>query len=304
MNIYITASGKKDGFGSQYLSKILALMFCDHYNFKYVHTKLYDLDFKQQDKLGENFYKFNKKQTWLDYWEKIFNLEKLYPILNEKDYDFIFDLTDVIKNNFITMNDDYLYHNFNPYEKIIDISKKYKQNQKLLFIIKEFPKMNFYQINNQNNIINKLRVNYINNIKLPEDSFNVALHKRKSHRVKSRYQKYGELDYQTIFKKLYNKYKNIKFWIFSDGSKEDFNNFNFVDDLNATLSISNTKINNITFCFNKNSLESFKLLTSADILILDKSSFGFCAGLLNKNNVIYTDYWDQSYNEFINSNSI
>lgn len=304
MNIYITASGKKDGFGSQYLSKILALMFCDHYNFKYVHTKLYHLDFKQQDKLGENFYKFNRKQTWLDYWEKIFNLEKLYPILNEKDYDFIFDLTDVIKNNFITMNDDYLYHNFNPYEKIIDISKKYKQNQKLLFIIKEFPKMNFYKINNQNNIINKLRVNYINNIKLPEDSFNVALHKRKSHRVKSRYQKYGELDYQTIFKKLYNKYKNIKFWIFSDGSKEDFNNFNFVDDLNATLSISNTKINNITFCFNKNSLESFKLLTSADILILDKSSFGFCAGLLNKNNVIYTDYWDQSYNEFINSNSI
>jgi hypothetical protein len=304
MNIYITASGKKDGFGSQYLSKILALMFCDHYNFKYVHTKLYDLDFKQQDKLGENFYKFNKKQTWLDYWEKIFNLEKLYPIYNKKDYDFIFDLTDVIKNNFITMNDDYLYHNFNPYEKIIEISKNYKKNQKLLFIIKEFPKMNLYQINNQNNIINKLRMNYINNIKLAEDTFNVALHKRKSHRVKSRYQKYGELDYQTIFKKLYNKNKNIKFWIFSDGSREDFNNFNFIDDLNATLSISNTKINNITFCFNKNSLESFKLLTSADILILDKSSFGFCAGLLNKNQVIYTDYWDQPYNEFINSNSI
>ena len=63
-------------------------------------------------------------------------------------------------------------------------------------------------------------------------------------------------------------------------------------------------IDNITFCFNKNSLESFKLLTSADIIILDKSSFGFCAGLLNKNKVIYTDYWDKPYNEFVNSNSI
>ena len=149
-------------------------------------------------------------------------------------------------------------------------------------------------------------MNYINNIKLAEDTFNVALHKRKSHRVKSRYQKYGELDYKDIFLKNNNKYnkKNIKFWIFSDGCKEDFNNFNFMDNLNASLSINNIKINNITFCFNKNSLESFKLLTSADILILDKSSFGFCAGLLNKNNVIYTDYWDQPFNEFINSNSI
>ena len=55
MNIYITASGKKDGFGSQYLSKILAILFCKHYNFNYVHTKLSDLDFKEFDaKIIEN----------------------------------------------------------------------------------------------------------------------------------------------------------------------------------------------------------------------------------------------------------
>ena len=74
-------------------------------------TPLDNIPLEQQDELCESFYKFKKKDIWLNYWENIFNLSKIYPIVNTNNYDLIFDLTDVVKNNFITMEQDYLYSN-------------------------------------------------------------------------------------------------------------------------------------------------------------------------------------------------
>ena len=45
--------------------------------------------------------------------------------------------------------------------------------------------------------------------------------------------------------------------------------------------------------------ETFHHFVNSDILILDKSSFGYVAGLYNPNTVIYNPYWDKQYSKWI-----
>ena len=56
-NIYITTHGKKDGVGSQVLSKILAMIYCKEHQYQYIHTPLETLDYRDQDKTAELYYK-------------------------------------------------------------------------------------------------------------------------------------------------------------------------------------------------------------------------------------------------------
>ena len=73
-NIHITACGKKDGVGSQVLSKILAIMFCKKNNFTYVHTPLQFLDYKNQDPHGEKEYKLGRESKYVHEWNEMLNI--------------------------------------------------------------------------------------------------------------------------------------------------------------------------------------------------------------------------------------
>ena len=52
------------------------------------------------------------------------------------------------------------------------------------------------------------------------------------------------------------------------------------------------------FSLKTDSMETFHHFVKADILILDKSSFGYVAGLYNTNNVIYNPFWDKKYHKW------
>ena len=76
MPIYITATGKKDGLGSQLLSKILGMIFAKKNNFTYVHTPFKTLDVKHQDDDGINFQKKGIFHKWVNKWEKFVNIQE------------------------------------------------------------------------------------------------------------------------------------------------------------------------------------------------------------------------------------
>ena len=42
-----------------------------------------------------------------------------------------------------------------------------------------------------------------------------------------------------------------------------------------------------------NSLEAFNIMTEANILVMHVSAFSYCAGLFNKNFVIYPEFHDK-----------
>lgn len=327
---YITACGKQDGFGSQTLSKILAYIFCEYYNYIYVHTKLNNIEVKHkniiQDKIGHQEYLNGNTKKWNDNWEYLINLSSNY-VENYK-YDLEVDLTDVLKSGQISMNNNYLWHNFDP-NKIIQNYKidKYK-NIKILFKVKEFPKIDTYESLFIDKCINKLRILYnpINtNLLFNKESFNIVVHKRMSGPYK--YTNNTNLNnkncrvtlntyFINLFKKLYLKYKseNPIFWIFSDGELDDFKELKVINYANhnniiKTNIITDTEENNkynfdINLLLQYNSQLTFQHFVKADILILDKSSFGYVAGLYNENTVIYNSYWDTKKHDWVVASEI
>ena len=159
-NIYITACGKKDGLGSQISSKILAILFCKKNNYTYVHTPLQILDYVHkgdiQDYNGFNAYQNGKGFEWVNTWENMLNISN--KLVNKNDYDKIIDITDVLKSGQITMKDNYLWHDFNP-KKIIE-KHNLKPYTKVLFLIKEFPKIDHYHESFCEPILKQLKANY------------------------------------------------------------------------------------------------------------------------------------------------
>ena len=55
----------------------------------------------------------------------------------------------------------------------------------------------------------------------------------------------------------------------------------------------------INMMLKTDSQEAFHHFVNADILVTDKSSFGYTAGLYNENIVIYNPYWDKKYSKWI-----
>ena len=123
--IFITAVGKKDGAGSQVLSKILAIVYCKKNNFEYVHVPLKTLDVKDQDESGKKAYRKGKGNQWVLQWENLLNIGKNFKKLHEIQYDIKINLTCLRKEKQITMKDNYLQHNFDPTKRINYYINKY-----------------------------------------------------------------------------------------------------------------------------------------------------------------------------------
>ena len=313
LEVFITACGKKDGFGSQTLSKILALLFCRKHGFTYVHTPLRFLDAKEQDISGTKAYNNNQGPQWVKSFENLLNIgHNEINIDNKNNYDIIIDLTDVIKTKQINMNNNYLWHDFDPFPLIQNYMKNIKS--RTLFKIKEFPKIDIYDNALVNSVLNELIGKYKKNLNVKNleleinNKFNIVIHKR--HTRGNRLKRDTNLNhinnrvtlnnyYIEIIKKLRKQYENkdIEFWIYSDGNKSDFKEFEFIYENQAIINSDDPiKIN---FMLQTDSRKALNHFINADVLVLDKSSFGYVAGLYNENTVIYNPYWDKKCHRWI-----
>lgn len=329
-NFYVTACGKKDGFGSQSLSKILAFLFCKYNNYTYIHSPLNDIEVKHkniiQDKIGYQHYLNGKSKLWNNLWDNMLNISN--DFIYNHTFDMIVDITNVSKTGQISIKNNYLWHDFNPN----NIIKKYKiekyKNKKILFKIKEFPKIdkydNLFCEKNINILRNQFNYNFLENLLFEKNSFNIVVHKR----MTGPYKFNKNVDFNnpncrvtlnehfiSLFNKLYIKHKNNnpKFWIFSDGDINDFNELEIINNRDNHLNNTDTKVCkiknntndfNINLLLQYNSHSTFQHFVLADVLILDKSSFGYVAGIYNKNTVIYNPYWDKKKFDWLIANEI
>ena len=106
-----------------------------------------------------------------------------------------------------------------------------------------------------------------------KDKFNVAIHIRRgdvsSNKHTSRYT--PNSIYINLLTKIKIPTNDFVIHIFSQGNKNDFKEFSTLKDVQYHL---NTDVR-----------EAFHCLVKADLLIVCKSSFSYCAGLLNENMV-------------------
>lgn len=334
MSIYITATGKSDGVGSQTLSKILAIIYAKHNNFTYVHSPYQMIDVKDQDNTGLQAQKNGKINEWINKWENYFNLGHQELSINKlkKDVklDLIIDLTNVLKTGQITMKDNYLWHNFNPtsnINKVVSVNP----NKNILFLIKEFPKIDTYPASLVEEVIMNLHSKYNMNAKpeLPyfrtndtnnndnknsKTHINIVIHKR--HTRGNKYKPGMDLNspnsritfnkfYLDIIEKINNHFKNhnsnkeINFMLFTDGNKSDFPELVFSNNDMAKYNDINIRL-----MMGTDSMETIHYFANADILIMDKSSFSFIGALYNTSKIINNPYWDKSLSKWIDINNI
>ena len=116
---------------------------------------------------------------------------------------------------------------------------------------------------------------------------NIAIHIRRGDVSQySNNSRYVDLSYyQNIINKLANKYKNGNFFIFteiSNNNKDEFDNF-----------IKNNNNNNINMKLmaDLDILLTLEYLIKSDVLVMSKSSFSYIAGLYNNNEVYYMNFW-------------
>lgn len=147
-----------------------------------------------------------------------------------------------------------------------------------------------------NKVIEKIRKCYYSSNKpdiskiFLKDKYNIAVHIRRGDVSATQHvQRYTSNDtYIQLLSKM--KLPNNSFiHIFSEGSPNDFKEFT-------------NKYKNITLHLNTNIKETFHCMVKADLLILSKSSFSYCAGLLNENKVdgeIIKNWWHKPLKKWI-----
>ena len=298
--IFITAVGKKDGAGSQVLSKILAIVYCKKNNFEYVHVPLKTLDVKDQDESGKKAYRKGKGNQWVLQWENLLNIGKNFKKLHEIQYDIKINLTCLKKEKQITVKDNYLQHNFDPTKRINYYINKYP-NKRILFHVKEFPKFDRYEFEDYKDILSTLRQNSnLNRNILDKSKINIVLHIRYTRASAPRRDQhlFGYLlnNYEKFLQKIAEKLKNkdIQIYFISDTSKDRFKEFTFITNTIAKLNNSNNNsLNNIKFLLKTDSIECFNIMANADVLLMFASAYSYCAGLFNENFVIYPEFHDK-----------
>lgn len=111
------------------------------------------------------------------------------------------------------------------------------------------------------------------NIIIPD----IAIHIRRGDVKENNEKRFTNNDqYKQIISVLLETYPNYNITIFSEGKKEDFNDFIH---------------ERIYFQLNTDIEETFHSLVSAKILVTAKSSFSYCAALLNNNDIYYLQFW-------------
>lgn len=135
-----------------------------------------------------------------------------------------------------------------------------------------------------NDVVSTLREYYYSTLKPELENIDIAIHIRRgdvTNKMKQRYT--NNTYYNKIIKFLNNKYPDYNIIIFSEGKIEDFN------ELNG---------NNISFKLDTSLEETFHSMVSAKILVTAKSSFSYCAAILNTNKIYYIDFAHKPLNHW------
>jgi hypothetical protein len=183
-------------------------------------------------------------------------------------------------NNFINFESKFINVNqISNYETTI--LKKFKEGY---FVHGSLNPEYFYN----NNVLNLFREIYYSNSKPNIPTFdntkkNIAIHIRRGDVNPQKYP--GRFISNQIYIDLIKKIdlSNTLIHIFSEGKPEDFKDI-----------IQLFPENKFIFHLNENIQLTFHSMVKADILILSKSSFSYCAGLLNENTIIanlITSWW-------------
>ncbi len=107
----------------------------------------------------------------------------------------------------------------------------------------------------------------------------IAIHIRRGDVKKQNKKRYTpDNKYKEILTFFLEKYPNKKITIFSEGTLDSFKNLQH---------------HNVDFKLNTSTEETFHALVSAKILVTAKSSFSYCAALLNKNEIFYIPFWHE-----------
>jgi hypothetical protein len=252
MAFYYTNELRNDGFGAQYQTIIFAILYAEEFKkgiFLYTKPNL------------SHIY-----ENEAEYIQSIMNIEHKFELVENSN---------------------------NKHIEIIDIKKSYDTIE---------PNLNIYL---KSKTMEKIRecFNFNKNCKLYDNNFiNVAIHiKRPSlHKNIDIPEHYGNVDIKKIdikelpnltirhtndqyyiniidMIKKNNNNKPYKFHLFSEGSIEQFDLFNKLDD--------------IQFHLNEDLLNTYIYMIYADILVTSKSSFSYTAAILSKNNIIYQPFW-------------
>ncbi len=80
----------------------------------------------------------------------------------------------------------------------------------------------------------------------------------------------------------------VRFHVYSDGRREDFDRFTFTSDREARLEIgADRRIDGIRFHLRDDTMETLSRLAAARLLVPGKSTFGVLAALLTDGYVLY-----------------
>lgn len=126
-------------------------------------------------------------------------------------------------------------------------------------------------------VLTMIRTYYYSTNKPNIQNPDIAIHIRRGDVKENNEKRFTNNDqYKQIISFLLKTYPNYNITIFSEGKKEDFNDF-----INER----------IYFQLNTDIEETFHSLVSAKILVTAKSSFSYCAALLNNNDIYYLPFW-------------
>jgi hypothetical protein len=258
--LYLTYKKQKDGMGAQYQRIIGIICLAMKYDCQYIHTHITEMEHIPEPKI-----------EYLNVIEDYFQIQNHFPIMKDE---IIFDSI--------------IYLNMNVSEKVILKCKEMAKTKNILLTI-----AHAYSMFDNNTSLYEIGMPFLNNIKknieLPEynmeSGVKIAIHIRRGdvsmHRNKNRY---IALDhFQKIINQMSMVYENAHFFIFTEISHENENEF--IDFQNENKHISLKIMPNI------DALTTLEYLIKADVLVMSISSFSYVAGLYNQNSVFYMDFW-------------
>lgn len=314
--VFVMADKIHGGFAAQHLIRIQTLAFCKRFGYVYVHNPVSAKDYLKYE--TEKIINTHEEvKGWLDLWQYILNYNETAPIIKDIDYEIMIDLTkeerDLKTHEF--GSGEYNDNTYQSYMEIVNYRKQYPKDR-IIFVVNELPDMSYYSKEYMERFVKDLKESYD---KTPGPSlyynieqfktytyhhdYNVVFHKRH----KGKYKVNNDPTYKDIYvttneeiiryikglnvilkrtlarhKEMYGpdvKQRNLRFWIFTDGEEEDFHQFKFHPKYNTLALIPDTDIV-INIIPQIDSMKLFHHLVSADMLIMERCSFSYLAGLM------------------------
>ena len=256
---------RDDGFGAQYQSIIASIIYSEQNNKEFIYSK-------------PNLEHVYEKES-----------NDLHNIINlENSFRKFSSLTEEEKKQTQELG---IYQVLDFFENNIDFYLQSKAMKKIINLyIKQSPSQ--YDDTYINVAVHIRRCSIHKNIDFSWQHKNIDVKNTKTELLSTLSERFLPDDYYlNIIKEIKLKYtsggssKLIKFHIFSEGTKEDFKNFDDISD--------------IQFHLNESIPDTFSNLVHADILVTSASSFSYVAALLSTNIIYAKSFWHKHASHWI-----